>query len=348
MRSDALVSARLHRRMPAIDAVLRADIRRRWRQWLLVAAVGGCLLGVVMACAAGARRTSGAFDGYASAVNAADLFVGVEDDARAVAERASRIDGVSDVGLVTGVGAQFVVRDGRVVTMPRDTTVITADGAFLEGIDRMRAAEGRLPRPGSPEGLASELWLEQIDFVVGETGTFRFPDPNARFGKGREGFGRILKNLNDDPRFGWAYDITIVGRGVAIDDVARDAAARPARLVVGSKTAAQMIMVPVTEIFADGAEVAIRFSDRDGVRTADAEAALQNLPFDWSGGERFSESRESVSNATEPYVRALWISAALTAMIGLGIFGGALARQAVSDAADDGRLCSLGADPVTL
>jgi hypothetical protein len=44
----------------------------------------------------------------------------------------------------------------------------------------------------------------------------------------------------------------------------------------------------------------------------------------------------------------LLLSAALTGVIGLGIFGGALARPAVSDAGDHARRRALGADRRTL
>jgi hypothetical protein len=113
----------------------------------LLGVVGGGPVGAVMVCAAGARRTAGAFDRYASDVRAASLAVWVGEEETAAAA-ASSVDGVRDVGLMTVVPAEFVVHDGRVVPAPRNSAVIAASGALLEGVDRMIATEGRLPRPG--------------------------------------------------------------------------------------------------------------------------------------------------------------------------------------------------------
>jgi hypothetical protein len=53
--------------------VLRADLRRRWRAWLLLGVMVGVAAGVVFAALAGARRTATAFDRYAAWAEVADL-----------------------------------------------------------------------------------------------------------------------------------------------------------------------------------------------------------------------------------------------------------------------------------
>ena len=41
--------------------VLRAELRRRWRTWLMLALIAGLFAGAVQAAAAGARRTDAAY-----------------------------------------------------------------------------------------------------------------------------------------------------------------------------------------------------------------------------------------------------------------------------------------------
>jgi len=45
----------------AVYVYLRAGLRRRWRAWLSIALLVGAFSGVVMAAAAGARRTDSAY-----------------------------------------------------------------------------------------------------------------------------------------------------------------------------------------------------------------------------------------------------------------------------------------------
>ena len=53
--------------MGLVRACLRADLRRRWREWLALAVLVGALGGVVLAVLAGARRTEVAYERFLEA-----------------------------------------------------------------------------------------------------------------------------------------------------------------------------------------------------------------------------------------------------------------------------------------
>src|SRR5947208_9669179 len=64
--------------MPAVWLRFRAELRRRWRAWLVLAALVGFAGGTVIAAATGARRTDTAYDRFLSSQRAVDVLVGCQ------------------------------------------------------------------------------------------------------------------------------------------------------------------------------------------------------------------------------------------------------------------------------
>jgi hypothetical protein len=336
---------RLRARGRAARVVLRADVRRCWPAWLLLGVFGGLLVGAVVVCAAGARRTSDAFDRFARSAHAADLTIEVEHAGSFLA--GADIPGVEARGADFVLGqAGFIVVDGHVVPAPRNAKVLATSGAYLDGLDRLRVVEGRLPQPGAAEGLATGTWLQQMGLHVGDTVVYRVPDLEDESDEQFSSEAELRAALEADPTIGSTVPITVVGRGVHIADIARDEAAQSARLVVDRDTGARLLQAPPDILFTDATQVLMTFSPQ--VDPAEVIAAMEAPPYRGLNPQLLTTLRDDVATATQPAVLALWISAALATIASLGVLGAALARQAVSDAAGHGRLRALGMDRADL
>ena len=86
---------------------LRADVRHRWRSLAGLALLIAILGGLVLALAAGARRTSSAYERLAESINPPELLVSPfgDGDTTAFYEDVGRLDGVRAVGPVAGINA---------------------------------------------------------------------------------------------------------------------------------------------------------------------------------------------------------------------------------------------------
>jgi hypothetical protein len=130
--------------MAAIGARLRADLRAGWRSWAAVALVIGLAGGVVLASAAGARRTDTAYPRLRRAGRASDLIVsplgtGLPGYYRAL----SRLPGVEDLGVVVGISALPLLA-GR---PDPALTMALGDTRFGYQLERPKLVAGRLPHP---------------------------------------------------------------------------------------------------------------------------------------------------------------------------------------------------------
>src|SRR5689334_579100 len=61
--------------MAALRIRLQAQVRSRWRAWLVLSVLIGVLGGAVIGAAAGARRTHGSYRRYLASINGADVYV---------------------------------------------------------------------------------------------------------------------------------------------------------------------------------------------------------------------------------------------------------------------------------
>ena len=154
---------------------LRADVRHRWRSLAGLALLIAILGGLVLALAAGARRTSSAYERLAESINPPELLVSPfgEGDTTAFYEDVGRLDGVRAVGPVAGISA--VPEVGTPTERLADAletgsgVVGGVDGTVGYEMGRYRLVEGRMPRVDRPdEVLVSELMARRHDVAVGD------------------------------------------------------------------------------------------------------------------------------------------------------------------------------------
>ena len=197
---------------PAL-VVLRADMRRRWRGWLLLGVSVGVAAGVVFAALAGARRTSSAFDRFTEWSHAADLIVGIESGAEA--EKLVRAPGVADVVHLGVLGSPpvFYISDGRLTAFPTEVTFGVSDGRYFTDVERPRFAEGRRWEYGAAEAVVNPAFVARTGLDVGDRlQVVAISDEvSERFHRPED----LQAAFDADRSIGRTTEVTIVGRVVS-------------------------------------------------------------------------------------------------------------------------------------
>ena len=150
--------------MAAVCMLARVELRRRWRHVVVLTLLAGVAGAMVLALAAGARRTASALDRFEGDTQTSNVEITVGDASDAELDELRRSPGVAAVGalhqfsMVAAAGAGF-------------PTAGQLDGTFGTEVDRARVVEGREPDQSRVdeiaigEGLAESLGLHVGDEV---------------------------------------------------------------------------------------------------------------------------------------------------------------------------------------
>ncbi len=167
--------------MGAIRIRFRAELRSRWRAWLILALAAGLAGGLLVAMVAASQRTATAFGRFLVAVNAADVYVArgiVVGDESLDLDRIARLPQVaaSQRRLLLAYIARS--RSGRPLYPlgPGSLEVqVPSDGRRVATIDRPKLLHGRLPNPSRPnEALADSRSIRYLGLSLGDVTTMRF------------------------------------------------------------------------------------------------------------------------------------------------------------------------------
>ena len=169
----------------------RAELRRRWRAWLALALIVGAFAGVVEAAAAGARRTDAAYPSLLAWSRAPDVLVfSFPDASRTFAQFSPR-----EVAAIPQA-RQAAILAGYPVASPAAAQVIAPESTVVPSrFWRRRILAGRLPDPARPDEADISFTLAQTAHLgVGDVlrvdaadsgrpvGTVRVPDRRDRRG----------------------------------------------------------------------------------------------------------------------------------------------------------------------
>jgi hypothetical protein len=316
----------------------RAELRTRWRAWLGLALLIGLGAGVVIAAAAGARRTDSAYSRFLVEQRAFDVLAigdfcpGPEElepgeqpyecDVTKVAD----LPQVSEAALVESLSADVRTADGRSIqpggdenyTGPGEVFVLgSPDGAFGGRINRLRMLDGRRPRDDAPDEVAlSKALAARADVHVGDRLRAAFATTAG---------SQLRRQLR------------VVGIEVA-----------PGELVPPSGTYLANLHVSralLESARADGAHIqrglALRLEGGDRSVEAlrgeiDARRIRAFVAFRQAG------QSDGIERAIRPQVVALTLLAALAGLAMLAVFGAVLARQAWTESSGYSTLWALG------
>lgn len=303
---------------------VRSELRTRRLSWIVAALVVGLAAAVVLATAAGARRTSSAYSRYLAAGHAADLLVSPNATGFPHLYPAlGRLQGAALVAPVIGYGAAPLRR-------PATPVLIQAgpDGGFGSRIERPKVTAGRLPVDGRVgEVLADSTAARDLGLRPGATI--------------RMAIARKDEEL-PDPAHDPVVTLHVVGVGVSRDDVVADnALASAPTLLAGSAFAHRY--GPAFYAF-DGAEIALRPRTSRRAFSARAQAIARRLPE--TGGGLFvadeAEQAAKVQHAIRPQAVALALFALLAAVTAIFAVGQVVSRQVRASTDDNATLRSIG------
>lgn len=330
----------MHRSMRIAGSVapwVRAQVRIRWRGWVLLALLMIVLGGAALTAAAGARRTDTALSRYeALSHTGEDIEIGP------VFPGIARLPEVEHMAEIIGEPLFHVGPDGSVDK--RFPVPVATTGYDLTSFIPPLIRAGRVPRPGRPyEAFATVAAANRLHLHVGSRLTLR--DVSSLLRNGRLGQGSYMP-----PGVGTPVTFTIVGIGVGYTDVLTASAGQQGG-------AAEFATVYLTRAYAlshggasggiytggllhlrQGADIARVRREIHAIATAHPVGA-SGSSYDMSN---LRLSYAAVQQGLEPDVVSLWLFASLVGLAALLVVGQALSRQVWTAAADWPTLRALG------
>lgn len=312
--------------MRAVWRLVAHEFRARWRRWLVLALLTGLAGGVVLAAAAGARRTGTAYPRFLRASQASDVLVSPANSGLGGYYAAlARVPGVRAVAPVAGINAGPLGPGG----LPAGRTVVfaAADARFGHLTEVPKLLAGRLPLPGRPaeiavDQIAARLLRLHVGSILamGATTSQVLPGP----GKIRHLTARVTG--------------IVVTRGSVVPVTELDKVPQ-----ILASPALYRQLGPRYRGF-DGAFVRLR----PGVSVAAFGRAAQLLArrFPGTGGHVYvadeSTQAAAIERSIRPQAIALGLFALVFAVTAVLIVGQAVARVLLAASSDDPALAALG------
>jgi hypothetical protein len=315
--------------LPAIRARFRADLRGRWRAWVGLGLLLGLFAGAVLGAVAGARRTDSAYRRFSTQNRTADERVG-----ELILNKSAAPVSHSDVAGLGPAGAGLAAEtDGlRMYAFSDDlnaNAVASPDGrAFGTGLDRTKVVNGRLARPDRVDEMTADFTVPGVH--VGDRVSLHFLRTS--------GPSPLSVDTNAPPI---AATFTVVGMVAAPGQF-------PPYQTNGYFEGANVYLTPAFYQAHQGdigyqAFALVKVAP--GVSLDRYERALNAL----GGGKgvgvpntRQGAQDAEVQRSMHLQSTALWILAALLALVGLLVTSQLLARQSYVEATDHSSLRSLG------
>ena len=299
--------------------VFRTELRRRWRAWLALALIVGAFAGVVEAAAAGARRTDAAYPSLQAWSDAPDVllfsFAGT-----------SRTFGRFPVRAAANLpqaGKSAILASYTVATPAAVEVIAPETSAVPSRFWHRRILSGRLPDPARPGEVDISFTLAQAAHL---------------------GTGDILR----------VRLVTSAGRTVPVSFRIVGVDAAPAEFPPQTGTGSETVWA--TPAFYRAHESGLDMSPAVALRLRHGAADLPAVQRELSrlAGGKFVQTYPLASQAvnTQRSIHlqavALWLVAAVLAVIGLLVLGQLLARMSFLDSVEYRTLLALGISRHTL
>ncbi|MFL5796921.1 MAG: FtsX-like permease family protein [Actinomycetota bacterium] len=311
-----------------------AELRSRFPAAVALAVLVGLMGGVVIAAAAGARRTETAYPRFVTAQRGLDLVVNPfgRDRERAFTE-VERLPQVVQFSRLTITAQAVRTSTGRILQFPDVFPIVSLDGRFGTTLNELKILSGRPANPARPDEavasftVAQRLHLEPGDRV--QLGIF-----------GRGTFGSAPPSGRRPP----PIPVTVVGVGAAPGEFEPVSGG----YLAGFHLTPAFYRAHRSLFYGSDEAVAVRL--RHG--TADVPAFRRELSalhdrlqvsFDFPF--RQEQQTAGVQSATKAQAIALWVLAILLVVAGLAIFGQSLARHTFLESTEYPTLRALGMSP---
>ena len=318
--------------MAAVWMRFRAELRSRLPAILSLTLIVGILGGVVIAAAAGARRTESAYPRFLEAQNAMNIVLDPvgKDSAQGLRE-VEHLPDVAEFSTVNILFAAIRAENGKTLFFPDVFSLAAIDGRFGRTLNSLKILSGRAAHPDDPsEAVASFPVAQSLGVRAGDT---------VRLGIfGNEPFvGRRLQGLRPIP-------LTVVGIGAAPGEFQPLAGGYlPGfHLTPAFYRLHRDLFVPGDESIAvklRGGEGGVRAFRRELTGISEHLHVGFDVPF------AQGPQTEGVQQATGAQAIALNLLAVLVAVAAVAIFAQSLARQTFLESIDHPTLRALGVVP---
>lgn len=314
----------------------RAELRRRWRAWLVLAVLLGVGGGLAAGALIGARRTQAAYPRFLEWADAPDLVVDPDlegQDSDPFLEALLDVPGVVHRSDARAVALAAVV-DGLVDPTSVGAAVASVDGERFYVRDRVLVTEGRMPDPDRPDEVLVSESVAVEGLAVGDRLSMSAVGIEVFFAALETGFDEVPAEA------GMQVEVTVTGIGVFPELAIEEPDLAADRILV---TPALYRQLPGDAQLWDRAGVYLA----DDADPAAVRRAIQELSVEHGGSSLF-EARADIAaraqRAVRPYVLAL---AGFGVAVGtfVVLLGLQLVRRLVAQREVDHRtLRALGAD----
>lgn len=309
--------------MRAVLSLAGRELGRRWMSWAVLALLVGVAGGVVLAAAAGARRTDSAYPSFLSVYRASDALVSPADNGTGGYDDAlARLPSVAAIAPLVGLQVLPLEPGGRV-----DAAAVVAapfDSRYGRTLEIPKMLAGRLPDRDRPEEIA-------VDQIAAQ-------DLHLKVGSSLE-MGAVS---NADPQHIRRLHERVVGVMVTRGSVVPVTVLDRAPIILASR-ALWRELGPGYGAF-DGAYVKLRPGATLGELTGQAEALAHR--YRATGGQIFvadeATQAATVERSIRPQAVALALFALALAVTALLIVGQVASRQLLIAARDNPTLAALG------
>jgi ABC-type lipoprotein release transport system permease subunit len=323
--------------MSAVWMRARAELRSRYAAVLSLALIVGVIGGVVIAAAAGARRTVSAYPRFLQAENAMDTVVSVHGRDPVVIRRALQeavhLPQVAEYSQVTQVQGYLRIpgtsKPGNVFP------IVSPDGRFAIRINRPKILQGRMYDPQATDEIVPSFPIaNDLHLHVGETVQMAYG--------GLYAYTPLLYGAHPPA----PVVMHVVGIG-AIPSMFQPLAGGylPGVLVSSGFYRAYPKFITPVDL---SAVVRFRHGLADGPAfRAGIRRISQSLPPHTRLQLPFAQHQQTIGVQQTAHAQAvaLWVLAALVAVTGVAIFGQALARQTFLESTEYPTLRALGLSP---
>ncbi|HXN60189.1 MAG TPA: FtsX-like permease family protein [Acidimicrobiales bacterium] len=312
--------------MAALIWVVARQLRARWRNWALLAAVVGLAGGVVLTAAAGARRTDSAYGRFLASTNAADVLVSPDNTGFGGYYPAlAKLPGVETVAPLIGVQA-LPVRPGPKLVEAQ--VFAPVDQRFGRVIERPRILFGRLPFPNRVHEVALDVRAAaELHAQVGSEITLA---------------ATLSTATGQSPQGLQVFRQRVVGLFLTRDNPVPINALAQLPVIFATRAFYHQLGPPYRSF--DGAYVRLRPGASRFQFGRQAEALAKKFPA--TGGDVFvanlSDQAAQIERAIRPEAIALAIFAFLVALTALVLIAQAVLRQLRSSRTDVTTLRALG------
>src|SRR5438270_9658020 len=308
--------------MNAVWMRVRWELRSRIASVVVLGLIVGVIGGVVIAAAAGARRTDTAYARFLRTTRAVDIIVTPNPpDAVAHRREIARLPDVAATTLVTLATGRMELPSGRAVRVPDVFPLVSADGRFGTSLNKMKILSGRSPDQRRPDEVAVSCTIaDRYGIHLGDT------------------LGIALTGLEPFSSSSAPAKRTVPVRVVAIE-------AMPGEFALSGS---YFPGLHLTHAFFQTYRRLIHPDQSISVRLrggpADLPAFQRELAAIRNVDQAFPIALQTsgVDSATHTQALSLWLLALLVAVAGLAVFGQALGRQTFLESSEHPALRALG------